>query len=104
MSALVCTRCGNRNAENSRFCSNCGAPLRPGAVLAVYLIAYGIARFLIERLRTDSLYIGPLPAAYWLSWALIAAGVVLLVAVRRPGRWPVVTPRPSSSQSGNASD
>ncbi|AZP16318.1 FHA domain-containing protein [Streptomyces aquilus] len=28
MSALVCTRCGNRNAENSRFCSNCGAPLR----------------------------------------------------------------------------
>ncbi|WP_316745166.1 FHA domain-containing protein [Streptomyces sp. MK7] len=32
MSALVCTRCGHRNAENSRFCSNCGAPLRPGAV------------------------------------------------------------------------
>ena len=32
MSALVCTRCGNLNAENSRFCSNCGAPLRAGAV------------------------------------------------------------------------
>ncbi|WP_190193686.1 FHA domain-containing protein [Streptomyces minutiscleroticus] len=31
MSALVCTRCGNRNAEASRFCSNCGAPLRAGA-------------------------------------------------------------------------
>ncbi|WP_333774739.1 FHA domain-containing protein [Streptomyces sp. IBSBF 3136] len=30
MSVLVCTRCGNRNAENARFCSNCGAPLRPG--------------------------------------------------------------------------
>jgi pSer/pThr/pTyr-binding forkhead associated (FHA) protein len=28
MSSLVCTRCGNRNAEASRFCSNCGAPLR----------------------------------------------------------------------------
>ncbi|WP_435866184.1 FHA domain-containing protein [Streptomyces xinghaiensis] len=29
MSALpVCTRCGHRNAEASRFCSNCGAPLR----------------------------------------------------------------------------
>ncbi|MDG4858200.1 FHA domain-containing protein [Streptomyces sp. T-3] len=24
----VCTRCGHRNAEASRFCSNCGAPLR----------------------------------------------------------------------------
>ncbi|MEU3840318.1 FHA domain-containing protein [Streptomyces sp. NPDC028635] len=32
MSALVCTRCGHRNAENSRFCNNCGAPLRAGAV------------------------------------------------------------------------
>ncbi|MGI5400390.1 FHA domain-containing protein [Streptomyces sp. CA-135486] len=31
MSALVCTRCGHRNAEASRFCSNCGAPLRAGA-------------------------------------------------------------------------
>ncbi|NEB77553.1 FHA domain-containing protein [Streptomyces sp. SID14478] len=30
MSSLVCTRCGNRNGENSRFCSNCGAPLRGG--------------------------------------------------------------------------
>lgn len=29
--ALVCTRCGHRNAEASRFCSNCGAPLRAGA-------------------------------------------------------------------------
>ena len=28
---LVCTRCGHRNAEASRFCSNCGAPLRAGA-------------------------------------------------------------------------
>ena len=31
MSSLVCTRCGNRNAEASRFCSHCGAPLRSGA-------------------------------------------------------------------------
>ncbi|MGH4035688.1 FHA domain-containing protein [Actinomycetota bacterium Odt1-20B] len=31
MSALpVCTRCGHQNAEASRFCSNCGAPLKPG--------------------------------------------------------------------------
>jgi pSer/pThr/pTyr-binding forkhead associated (FHA) protein len=27
----VCARCGHRNAEASRFCSNCGAPLRGGA-------------------------------------------------------------------------
>jgi len=27
----VCSRCGHTNAEASRFCSNCGAPLRVGA-------------------------------------------------------------------------
>ncbi len=26
----VCTRCGHQNAQASRFCSNCGAPLRAG--------------------------------------------------------------------------
>ncbi|MFC9609064.1 FHA domain-containing protein [Streptomyces niveus] len=31
MAALpVCTRCGHRNTQDSRFCSNCGAPLRAG--------------------------------------------------------------------------
>ncbi len=30
MAALVCSRCGHRNADASRFCSNCGAPLRGG--------------------------------------------------------------------------
>lgn len=33
MSGLpVCTRCGHSNPAASRFCSNCGAPLRPGVV------------------------------------------------------------------------
>jgi phosphatidylglycerol:prolipoprotein diacylglycerol transferase len=52
--------------------------LRHGDMLGLYLISYGVARFLIERIRTDSLYLGPLPAAYWLSWALIASGAILL--------------------------
>jgi phosphatidylglycerol:prolipoprotein diacylglycerol transferase len=53
--------------------------LHHGDVLGIYLISYGVARFLIERIRTDSLYLGPLPAAYWLSWALILGGAALLV-------------------------
>ncbi|KNB52376.1 hypothetical protein AC230_11260 [Streptomyces caatingaensis] len=28
----VCSRCGHQNGGSSRFCSNCGAPLRSGAV------------------------------------------------------------------------
>jgi len=56
--------------------------MRSGDVLGVYLIAYGIARLLIERIRTDSLTIGPWPAAYWLSLALVLAGVTVMVGSR----------------------
>lgn len=52
---------------------------RTGDVVALYLIVYGVVRFFLERIRTDSLYIGPLPAAYWLSFALIIAGAGLLL-------------------------
>lgn len=52
---------------------------RNGDVIALYLILYGIVRLFIERIRTDSLYIGPLPAAYWLSFGLMAAGVSIIV-------------------------
>lgn len=55
---------------------------RNGDVVACYLIGYGLARFVIERMRTDSLYIGPLPAALWLSMALILAGVAILIGTR----------------------
>ena len=68
--------------------------LRHGDGLALYLIAYGTGRFLIERLRTDSLYLGPLPAAYWLSWALIASGALLLVFLRTGASFPRPSPRP----------
>ena len=72
--------------------------LRHGDVLAIYLINYGAARFLIERIRTDSLYLGPLPAAYWLSWGLIAVGVGLLIFLRR-ARSPHTDPHPALGQS-----
>lgn len=52
---------------------------RTGDVIAIYLIVYGVVRFFLERIRTDSLYIGPLPAAYWLSFALIIVGAGLLL-------------------------
>jgi len=72
--------------------------LRHGDVLAIYLINYGVARFAIERIRTDSLYLGPLPAAYWLSWGLVTVGVALLVFLRR-ARSPLIDPRPSFGES-----
>lgn len=53
--------------------------LRQGDVLWTYCVLYGVARLVVESIRTDSLYIGPLPAAYWISGALIAGGVTMLV-------------------------
>ena len=52
---------------------------RTGFVTAIYLIGYGLIRLPLESIRTDSLYIGPWPAAYWLSFALIAVGITMLV-------------------------
>lgn len=52
---------------------------RTGFVTGLYLIGYGLIRLPLERIRTDSLLIGPWPAAYWLSFALIAAGITILV-------------------------
>jgi phosphatidylglycerol---prolipoprotein diacylglyceryl transferase len=51
---------------------------RPGMVFGFYFLAYGVIRLILERMRTDSLYIGPLPAAYWLSFAMIAFGIFIL--------------------------
>jgi phosphatidylglycerol:prolipoprotein diacylglycerol transferase len=56
---------------------------RDGYALALYLILYGGVRWVVESVRTDSLYIGPWPAAYWLSAALITAGLGLALALRR---------------------
>jgi hypothetical protein len=33
-------------------------------------------------MRTDSLYIGPLPAALWLSMALVLGGLGMMTATR----------------------
>lgn len=54
---------------------------RDGYGLALYLILYGGVRLVIESMRTDSLYIGPWPAAYWLSGTLIVSGTALAMIV-----------------------
>lgn len=52
---------------------------RPGMAVGIYLVGYGIVRLILESMRTDSLYIGPLPAAYWMSYALMIVGVGLIL-------------------------
>ncbi len=60
--------------------------LREGDAVWAYMILYGIERGLIESIRTDSVYVGPLPGPTWASLALVAGGVA--GAVLRRTIWP----------------
>jgi phosphatidylglycerol:prolipoprotein diacylglycerol transferase len=59
---------------------------RSGMAFGLYILTYGVVRLILERIRTDSLYIGPLPAAYWLSFAMIAIGLFVILLRRFPER------------------
>ncbi len=59
--------------------------LRNGDVLWIYLILYGLERFAIEILRSDSLMLGPFKAAHVASGLTLLAGIIGLV-VSRLGR------------------
>lgn len=50
-----------------------------GQILSFYMIWYGIGRTLVESLRTDSLYIGPLKLAQCIGILTALGGVVLWI-------------------------
>ena len=47
-----------------------------GQLLAMYFIGYGLGRFFIEGLRTDSLMIGPLRMAQVISLAGVIGAII----------------------------
>ena len=57
---------------------------KDGTLLSTYFIGYGLGRFLIEGLRTDSLYIFPgIRVSQMLSLILIAVGIALLILIKK---------------------
>ena len=55
-----------------------------GTLLAVYFMGYGLGRFLIEGLRTDSLYlVDNIRVSQMLSLVLIFVGMILLTLLKR---------------------
>ena len=54
-----------------------------GLLLFVYFIWYGIGRFFIEGLRTDSLYLGSFRISQIVSIILILMGIIGIVYMRR---------------------
>ena len=57
-----------------------------GELVAFYMIWYGIGRYWIEGLRTDSLYIGPLRVSQILSLILVVIGIGLVLWIRLKGK------------------
>ncbi len=53
-----------------------------GEVFFLYLIWYGIGRFFIEGLRTDSLYLGEIRISQLLSAVLVLCGLVFYILLR----------------------
>lgn len=56
--------------------------LKVGQLTSFYLIWYGIIRFIIEAMRTDSLMLGPIKVAQLVSIIFIVSGIVILI--KRP--------------------
>jgi len=65
-------------------------PRPTGAVSGLFLLGYGVLRFLVEFTREPDSFIGPLPMGWsmgqWLSLPMILGGIVMLVWAYRPGR------------------
>jgi phosphatidylglycerol:prolipoprotein diacylglycerol transferase len=53
-----------------------------GQVFLLYLVWYGVERFVVEGLRTDSLYIGGLRVSQVLAILTAVIGIVLLIVFR----------------------
>ena len=53
--------------------------IKPGQIISIYFIGYGILRFLIESLRQDSLMFLNLKAAQIISIIMIFIGVILFI-------------------------
>ncbi|MBQ3133787.1 MAG: prolipoprotein diacylglyceryl transferase [Clostridia bacterium] len=51
-----------------------------GQIFASYIIWYGIGRFMIESLRTDSLYLGSMKVSQLVAVVMVLAGIGLMFA------------------------
>ena len=61
--------------------------IRLGVITGIYLMWYGIIRFFIESLRTDSLMLGSIKMAQVISIVLFIVGMVLIILSIRKERY-----------------
>ena len=82
--------------------------VKDGTLLASYFIGYGVARTVIEGLRTDSLYLfGSIRISQVLSAVLVLVGILLLVLIKTgkiktrtyDGKYCVILPEEAEEES-----
>ena len=64
-----------------------------GKQSAVYLMGYGLIRFFVEGLRTDSLYLGPIRIAQLMSLLFIVLGLIIYVIANKKHVPPYFSPK-----------
>ena len=57
--------------------------LKIGQLTGFYLVWYGIIRFFIEGMRTDSLMLGPIKIAQIVSLICIVAGIIIFIKIKK---------------------
>jgi len=73
-----------------------GRPHRTGAIISLYLMLYGTARFIVEFFRfheQGNLWGTPLDTSQWISLLLFAAGAAFFVRGRSAAHTPVAAAR-----------
>ena len=60
--------------------------IKPGQITATYFIIYGIERFFVEYLRTDSLMFLNLKVAQIISIIMVLTGIILLVIAQKKAK------------------
>ncbi|MBK0348623.1 prolipoprotein diacylglyceryl transferase [Aerococcaceae bacterium zg-ZJ1578] len=57
--------------------------LKQGDVAAGYLLWYGLGRIVIEGMRTDSLYLGPLRISQWVAMTFVMVSIIFIIKRRK---------------------
>ena len=61
--------------------------IKIGTISGIYLIWYGIVRFFIESLRTDSLMLGSIKMAQLIGIPMIIIGVILIITSKKRDKY-----------------
>lgn len=61
--------------------------IKIGTITGIYLIWYGIVRFFIESMRTDSLMLGNIKMAQFIGIPMIIVGIILIITSKNRNKY-----------------